>query len=172
MCALGVQCLHKPRRGFHGFHAKEGGQLEAELSNTETLYQAASVMVVSDHSMHSRRERNKGEKPFYSTMPCCLYTTKRLFNWNVTLYFDKDIEVQRLQLGAFIITFPTNASSQWAERENNKSKATEPGSEPSEPITDVCCSRTLIIELWRNGDDVKPQLVPRGFKKYVMVAFT
>lgn len=64
----------------------------AELSKTETLYQAASVIVVSEHSMLSRQEGNKGEKPFYSTMPCCLYTTHRLFNWNDTLYFDKDIE--------------------------------------------------------------------------------
>lgn len=46
-------------------------------------------------SIECKREIN-GEKPFYSTMPCCLYTTQRLFNWNATLYFDKDIEVQRL----------------------------------------------------------------------------
>lgn len=90
--------------------ADEGGQVEAELSSTETLNQAASVMVVSEHSMHSRREGNKGDKPFYSTMPSCLHTTQRLFDWNVTL--DCDIEVQRLQLLTFIITFvPTNARS-------------------------------------------------------------
>lgn len=76
--------------------ADEGGQVEAELSNPETLYQAASVMVVSEHSMHSRRKGKKGVKPFYNTLPCCSYTTQGLFNWNVTLYFDKYIEVQRL----------------------------------------------------------------------------
>lgn len=44
------------------------------------------------------REGNKGEKPFYSTMPRCLYTTPRLFNWNVTRCFDKDIELQSLSI--------------------------------------------------------------------------
>lgn len=83
----------------------------AKLSNTETLYQAVSVMVVSEHSMHSRQEGNKVEKPFYSTMPGCLHTIQRPFNWNDTLYFDKDIE-QSSQLGEFIITFaPTDGSS-------------------------------------------------------------
>lgn len=37
--------------------ACESGQVEAELSNTETLYQAASVVAVSEHS---EREENKG----------------------------------------------------------------------------------------------------------------
>ena len=52
--------------------AYEGGQVEAELSDPDTLYQAASVMVVSEHSVHSRQKGNKGMKPFYNTMPCCL----------------------------------------------------------------------------------------------------
>lgn len=42
---------------------------------------------------------------FYGTMPSCSYTTHRLLNWNVTPYFDKDIDVQRLKLRALIPTF-------------------------------------------------------------------
>lgn len=102
--------------------------------------------------MLSRQEGNKGEKPFYSTMPRCLYTTHRLFNWNDTLYFDRDIE-QSPQLWEFIITFVlTDGSSHWAERENNKSKATEAS---LAQWTFPLCQLLLIIELVSSGDDVQ-----------------
>lgn len=39
--------------------AVHGGQVEARLSNTETLHLAASVMVVSEHSA---QEGNKGRE--------------------------------------------------------------------------------------------------------------
>lgn len=80
--------------------ADEGGQVEAELSNTETLHQAASVTVVSGHSRRSGREGNEGRGAILQhNAPLFIQcSTHRPFSWDVTLRFDKDIELHSAQL--------------------------------------------------------------------------
>lgn len=110
---------------------------------------------VSEHSTRSRREGNKGREAILQHNAQLFIHHSRGLSTGMSLWiFDKDIEVQRLQLRGFIITFVAiYASSRWAERKNNKSKATEPRREPSEPITCVSCYCTLVTELQSNGDD-------------------
>lgn len=78
-----VQCSHRlwpVLTAEHWWRWSGGGWAVKHRNSVE----ATSVTLVSEHSMRSGPEGNKGEKPFYSTMPRCLYTTQKLFSWIVT----------------------------------------------------------------------------------------
>lgn len=146
---------HKPRLVFTAecwWRWSVGGRAVKHRNTLTRLHLSWSV---SEHSTRSRREGNKGREAILQHNAQLFIHHSRGLSTGMSLWiFDKDIEVQRLQLRGFIITFVAiYASSRWAERKNNKSKATEPRREPSEPITCVSCYCTLVTELQSNGDD-------------------
>lgn len=102
-CAHWLYSVNIIRGWFSWQNTDESGQVEEKTSKAETIDQAATVMVVSKHSIHSMWVGNKGDKPFHSTVPSCLYSTQH--GIHATLYPAKVTEVWRWQLRAFILTF-------------------------------------------------------------------
>lgn len=101
ICALVVQCLQKTEAGFHA-------RVLMKVVRWRPSYQTQKHFTRLHLSWLSQFIACEGEiratSHFTAQCPCSC-PLMRLFNWDAIPHFDKDIEVRRLQLRAFIITF-------------------------------------------------------------------